>query len=168
MSNLCYRIDLGRRDYRETWALQTELVGRRQAGTIPDVIRLLAKRGLHGVPVVDEKGELVGTLSELDIVHRAFPDYVHADSALLQGLSRADVLKLRSLDTLTVSSFMTKTVCTVTPDDDLIEAARLMVERRLNRLPVIEGKQVVGMLSRHDVLRGMLELISGLVEQPRE
>ena len=148
--------------------MTSEVIGCRRDWTIPDVIRLLAKRGLHGIPVVDEKGELAGILSELDIVHRAFPDYVHADSALLQGLSRADVLKLRSLETLTVASFMTKTVCTVTPDDDLIEAARLMVERRLNRLPVVEGKQVVGMLSRHDVLRGMLELISGLAEQPRE
>lgn len=144
-----------------------EVIGCRRDWKMPDVIRLLATHGLHGVPVVDEEGELVGTLSELDIVHRAFPDYVHADSALLQGLSRADILKLRNLDTLTVSSFMTKTVYTVGPDDDLVEAARVMVERRLNRLPVVEGKRVVGMLSRHDVLRGMLELISGLAEQPR-
>ena len=127
---------------------------------MPEVIRLLVKHGLHGVPVVDEKERLVGILSELDIIHRAFPDYVYSDSALLKELSRADIFKLRNLDMLTVSSFMTKSVCTVAPEDDLLEAARVMVEQRLNRLPVVEDKQVVGILSRHDVLAGMLKLIT--------
>jgi lipoate-protein ligase B len=63
MPNLCYRIDLGRRDYRETWALQAELVARRQAGKIPDVILFvehpptytLGRAGKRDHLLVDEK-----------------------------------------------------------------------------------------------------------------
>ncbi len=145
----------------------TDVISCQRDWKMPEAIRLLAQHGLHGVPVVDDQGRLMGTLSELDIIHRAFPDYVHSDSALFQGLSRADVLKLRNLDTLTVSSFMTKTVCTVEPEDNLLKAAQLMVERRLNRLPVVEDNKVVGILSRHDVLAGMLTLISDAAEQSR-
>ena len=63
MSNLCFRVDLGRRDYRETWALQAELVARRQAGKIPDVILFvehpstytLGRAGKREHLLVDEK-----------------------------------------------------------------------------------------------------------------
>jgi len=144
--------------------MASEVISCQRDWKMPQVIALLGQHGLHGVPVVDEQGNLSGILSELDIIHRAFPDYVHSDSALLKGLSRADVLKLRNLDTLTVSSFMTKTVCTIGPDAELVEAARIMVERRLNRLPVVEDKKVVGMLSRHDVLAALLKMIPASTE----
>jgi CBS domain-containing protein len=139
--------------------MATDVVSCHRNSQMPEVIRLLAQHGLHGVPVVDDQENLVGVLSELDIIHRAFPDYVYSDSALLKGLTRADVLKLRNLDTLTVSSFMTKSVHTVSPEDDLIDAARTMVEQRLNRLPVVEDKKVVGLLSRHDVLAALLKMM---------
>jgi CBS domain-containing protein len=72
-----------------------------------------------------------------------------------------DVLRLAGeggrLGELRVGDVMTRTVVTVSPDDDALAAARLMGERRIRHLPVVQGENLLGILGIRDVLRTLVE-----------
>ena len=64
-----------------------------------------------------------------------------------------------ALRDLTVGEVMTRGVVTVEPDRDLRQAARIMHERKIGALPVVDRGRLVGMLSEHDVLRAFATLV---------
>lgn len=99
--------------------------------------KLLTKHRIGAVPVTDGKGGLVGVLSERDIV-RAFA----------QGLD----VRARS-----VRDLMTKDVAVCGPDTTVKDAMRLMAKRHIRHLPVVEGGEVVEMLSLRDVMASRLD-----------
>jgi tRNA nucleotidyltransferase (CCA-adding enzyme) len=98
--------------------------------TMEDVGKILLKYGHTGVPVVDH-GRLVGVISRRDV-----------DKALKHGLQHAPV-----------KGFMTRDVVTVGPDLGWEEVQKLMVLHDIGRLPVVENGELVGIVSRSDVLR---------------
>jgi CBS domain-containing protein len=139
--------------------LKVSEVMRREVATVhPDsaitqVVELLLDKDFTAVPVVDEQGKVVGMVSDNDLLTRGGMN-------LTISLKRAtDLDYVRELhDSLEdpnrkVSEVMTREVVTISPDAILGRAARLMVEKHLKRLPVIdpEGK-LVGILGRLDVL----------------
>ena len=84
------------------------------------------------------------------------------DGARLAGiLTERDVLRLAGrradLDELNVADAMTKSVVTVSPEDDVLAAARLMSERRIRHLPVVQDGNVLGMVGIRDVLAALAE-----------
>jgi acetoin utilization protein AcuB len=71
------------------------------------------------------------------------------------------------LNTLTVRDVMTWGVVTVRPEAQIREAARIMRERKVGALPVVEGERVVGMLTETDVLRAFQDVLDrGVLSQP--
>jgi CBS domain-containing protein len=84
------------------------------------------------------------------------------DGARLVGiLTERDVLRLTgrraNLDELPVGEAMTKALVTVSSDDDILAAARLMGERRIRHLPVVQGENVLGMVGIRDVVGALAE-----------
>lgn len=81
---------------------------------------------------------------------------VTEQSRLVGILTERDILRLANIgtrfDTTPVSETMTKPVVTVSPDTDVVAAARLMGERQIRHLPVVEGENVLGMVGIRDVL----------------
>jgi len=112
---------------------------------IKQVAALLVERGVSAIPVVDEKGLLVGIVSEADLVPlEAAPDpRAHA----------APVGEARERIPTTVAEIMTRDVVALPEDADAAEAARLMLERHVKRIPIVRGGRVVGIVSRRDLLR---------------
>ena len=100
--------------------------------------RLLEHR-ISGAPVVDSQGHLIGLLSEGDCLR-----------GILSGAYYEAVGG-------TVSTYMTTTVETVTPEADIIELSERFLRGRRRRMPVIEHGRLVGQISRHDVLRAVKE-----------
>jgi CBS domain-containing protein len=120
---------------------------------ITEVVELLLDKDFTAVPVVDDQGKVVGMVSDNDLLTRGGMN-------LTISLKRAtDLDYVRELhDSLEdpnrkVSEVMTREVVTISPDAILGRAARLMVEKHLKRLPVVdpEGK-LVGILGRLDIL----------------
>jgi CBS domain-containing protein len=78
-------------------------------------------------------------------------------------LTERDVLRLAcdgtDLDRVRVEEAMTKKVVTISPDADLLAAARLMGERQIRHLPVVEGENVLGMIGIRDVLAALAEAL---------
>lgn len=119
-------------------------VALRPESSITEAIRVLLRKDISGVPVVDSTGELVGILSERDCLRViAVGEY-----------SAADHDKTRA-----VSEFMTSPDYTVTPEVGIYSMADFFLTHHQRRLPVVKDNKLVGIVSRRDVLRGIRKMI---------
>lgn len=126
-----------------------------------EAIKILAERRISGLPVVDDAGKLVGVISETDLMWQETgvtpPAYIMVlDSVIyLENPARYERDLHKALGQ-TVGEVMSPTPITITPDKPLKEAARLMHERSIHRLPVLDADDnVIGILTRGDVIRSM-------------
>src|ERR1700736_1172953 len=114
--------------------------------SIKEAARLLTERHISALPVVDEKG-LVGIVSEADLLNLETNPDPRAQMTPMPPRTRP--LPSR------VEEVMSRNVLTVTEETDVGIAAQRMLEAGVKRLPVLRGEQVVGIVSRHDLLRVM-------------
>ena len=132
--------------------------------SLKDAIAILAEKRISGLPVVDETGKLMGVISESDLMWQETgidpPPYIMLlDSVIyLRNPSRYDKLVHKALGQ-TVEEVMTDKPITIRPEQSIKEAAHLMYEKHIRRLPVLEdgtGK-VIGIITRGDIIRTMAE-----------
>lgn len=109
---------------------------------LPNLVRLLQRRGFRHLPVLDG-GKLVGIISDRDIKQSMI-----SAAAMTEGRERD-----RLLDELTAGQIMARAVVTIGPMFGVEEAARLMATRKISALPVTEGDQLVGIVTETDVLQ---------------
>ena len=138
-----------------------EVIGVGPDTPVHDVARLLLDHDISGVPVLAPTGRLVGIITEADLIVRTanvhFPSYLQIlDSYLILGDRKKYDEEVRRVLGSTAEEIMTRDVISVRPDTDLGEVARLMFEKRVNPVPVVEGKRVVGIISRSDIVREMV------------
>ena len=126
--------------------------------TVQEVARLFLDRRISGAPVVDESGALVGIVSEGDLVRRAEIGTETDRSWWLDLLTDADAKRMDYVREhgLTARRVMTRDPVTIVPDAPLAEAARLLERRRVKRLPVLRDGRLVGIVSRANLLRGLV------------
>lgn len=132
----------------------------RPTATFQEIVTLLLDYEISGLPVVDADGVLVGIVSEADLISKEaygaeaarrrhlklLRDHLHGqDTAWVQKAAAREAREL-----------MTSPVRTVSPDDDLSVAARIMLTEHVKRLPVVSDGKLVGMLARHDLLRPLV------------
>jgi len=108
---------------------------------LPNLVRLLQRRGFRHLPILDG-GKLVGIISDRDIKQSMV-----SAATMTEGRERD-----RLLDELTAGQIMTRTVVTIGPMFGVEEAARLMATRKISALPVTEGDRLVGIVTETDVL----------------
>jgi CBS domain-containing protein len=122
---------------------------------LKDVAALMVEKGISGVPVVDAQGTVVGVVSEADFVikERGVEGVRHRLLARIFGESGQTKRELAKIEATTAGEAMTSPAITVEASDSLKWAAELMASRRVNRLPVVEGGRVVGIVTRADVVR---------------
>ena len=111
--------------------MSRDLVTVLPAATFRELVELLARHRISGVPVVEEGGRLVGVATEADVLARS-------------GATVADI--------------MTRQVLTVTEDTPVDDIGRLLARERIRRVPVVRGERVLGIVSREDVVRAMASL----------
>jgi CBS domain-containing protein len=105
-----------------------------------DVMRLGRIRHL---PIVDDDGALAGIVSQRDLFH----------SGLMKALGYGSHAQRSALDLLVVKEAMKTDVVTTTPDTPLTEAAKLMFERKIGCLIVIEAGKIAGILTEGDFVK---------------
>jgi CBS domain-containing protein len=124
---------------------------------VPDLVNLLLGRGISGVPVVDKDGKLVGIVTEGDLMRRAelgTERHRGGLAAFFTGTATLAREYVRSHG-LVVSDVMSQDVTAVTPETTLAEIAELMESRRIRRVPVVRDGQVVGIVTRANLLRAL-------------
>lgn len=122
---------------------------------VHEAARLMAERGVSGLPVVDDHGDLVGIISDGDLVvrprpraHRPWWRLFFADAEQLAREYQ------KAVGTL-VGEVMTRSVVSVAPDLHVAMAALLIDRRGIRRVPVVAGGKVVGIVSRADLVRAL-------------
>jgi CBS domain-containing protein len=130
--------------------------------TMIEAMHIFVGRNISGAPVVKGK-KLVGILSDSDVSAflkkqipelRKFPkpyDLAHA-LTLFEGKQAKEQARLKKKK---VSSLMTRKVISVQKTESMAVACELMVKKGINRLPVLDGKKLVGIVTRTDVLRSI-------------
>jgi CBS domain-containing protein len=103
------------------------------SATVIDAIRLMDEKNIGALPVV-ENGKLVGIVSERDYTRKV-------------------IVKGRSSKDTPVSDIITKQVLTVNPSSSVAECMQIMTDKRVRHLPVLDGANLVGILSIGDVLK---------------
>lgn len=129
--------------------------------SVKEVAKILTEEEISGVPVVEDR-ELVGIVSEGDLVAHDkklhFPNYVYfLDSIFyLESIEKFED-DLKKVAAVKIKDIMTEDVVTISPDASVEDIATLFTDEGINRLPVIEDGEMVGIVSRGDVVRYMSE-----------
>ena len=95
---------------------------------------------IRHLPVLEDDGRLAGILSQRDLFR----------GALAHALGYGQHAQRKMLDSLLVKEVMSSDVVTTGPDTSLVEAARVLLERKIGCLPVVEGGKLVGILTEAD------------------
>jgi len=121
--------------------------------TFYDVIEAFSQKHISGAPVVDGS-KVIGIVSESDLMKfvstRGLIDLIDGENIDIK-----DKASMKAID------FMTKSVITVKPDDDLKDVIKLMDEKGVNRMPVVEKGSLRGIITRADVVSVISEYITG-------
>jgi CBS domain-containing protein len=127
--------------------------------SLRDVAGRLVEHGISGVPVVGDSGAVLGIVSEADFLIRE-RGLTEARPRLLDRLfgraAERPAAELAKLAAKTAGEAMTSPAIVVTADTPVREAARIMSDRQINRLPVIEGERLVGIVTRADIVRAFV------------
>jgi CBS domain-containing protein len=136
--------------------MTSEPVTVRADASVRDIAQRLVDHGVSGLPVVDEHGRLIGIVTEADLIPReAYPGRRRA-LGLLSDLWHGRRYQWAKKTAGSVAAdVMTTPAVAYRPDEDVRVAARRMLERGVKRLPVVEHRRPVGIISRRDVLGTM-------------
>jgi CBS domain-containing protein len=132
--------------------MTTEVVSVTPETPLRKAAAVLAESKISGMPVVDAADNVVGVLSEGDIVVRAGGSE-KSKHGLLGWLLDPDLGLEEKMTAENVGDAMSAPAVVIAPTRPVYEAARLMVHENVNRLPVVEGDALVGILTRADVVR---------------
>jgi CBS domain-containing protein len=127
--------------------------------SVKEIAEILLKKKIGGVPVVDGD-RLVGIVTEEDLIMKnvklRFPTYIQLLDAViyLESLKKYEE-ELRKAVGALAKDVMTENPYTISPDAELEEAATLMVEKGISRLPVVENDRLIGIITRRDILKAI-------------
>jgi predicted transcriptional regulator len=112
-----------------------EVVTVSESASLKEVMRVFSERKITGAPVVNGAQEMVGVISETDIIRKS--------------------TSIGAWSPSTAGQIMTRPAVTVTPDDSLQRVCELMFNRRIHRVVVAEGTQIRGIITTMDIMRAI-------------
>jgi CBS domain-containing protein len=140
--------------------MTTHVVTINANASVRDVADLLIKRGISAVPVLGPKGELVGIVSEGDLMRRSELGTARSRPWWLRLLTSEHALATDFIkaNARKVGDVMTREVITAAPEAPLHEVARLMERHGIKRVPIVKNKQLVGIISRANLIQTFASL----------
>lgn len=136
---------------------------------IPEIAKILTEHRISGVPVVDDQGRLVGIVTEADLLLKeAGPGGLPKLAFFLPARSKEVQEQLRRYEGKVAADMMTQEVITATEETPLRELAALMARNQINRIPILRDDQVVGIVSRNDVLKAFTRSDETLHQEARQ
>ena len=140
-----------------------EVISVRPDMRVGQIARVFREHQLSGLPVVSEDGELMGVITELDMVKRharpQMPAFLPLLGIYVPLRTKEYRESLRRITAVLAQDIMTTPVNTIRPDASVEDAATVMVSNRSNPLPVVdENGHMIGIISRTDILRVLEDL----------
>jgi CBS domain-containing protein len=141
---------------------------------IPELARLMRVNQISGLPVVDEAGRLLGIVTDHDLILRNAPVREPRYFSVLSGVIPLNLDEyrnyrdqLRHTMAVTAADLIEPGFQTITPDTPLEEAMELMLDPKVTMLPVIEDEQVVGVVTRTNLVR-LVERLEGALDPQKQ
>lgn len=138
--------------------MQKTVVTIKPDNTIEEIAKILTDNHISGAPVIDDDNNLIGIITEGDLLHKdtapRLPGVLSILGAFIyiSGLDKYED-DFRKLAASKASEIMTTDVITVTEGAEIKEIASIMVNDSINRVPVIRNKKLVGIISRADIIK---------------
>ena len=135
---------------------------------IKDVALELSRRGISGMPVVDDDGRVIGVISEADVLAMVGPEPEQHPGALARLLHRDEAEEPSRLGATVVRDAMTAPAVTIEGHWPVAIAAQEMIDRGINRLPIVQQGRLAGIVTRADLVRAFArsdEQIAGDVRE---
>jgi len=133
------------------------------ATTIEELARILMEHKISGVPVVDDNENLIGIVTENDLISRDkrlhIPTVMRLFDAFIVLESQSKIEKeIKRMTAVTVNDIYTKKAITVTEGTPVQDIATIMSEKKVHLIPVVEGKnekKIIGIIGKIDLIRGI-------------
>lgn len=140
--------------------MQRDVKTVRPDATVNEVAQILANAAYSGLPVTDEDGRLVGMVTEADLLARARRLNVPTFFPFIGGIvylesPRKFEEQLRKATGTSVADVMSTDVVTVREDANVQDIATMMIERKINRVPVVDDVGLIGIITRDDIIRAL-------------
>jgi CBS domain-containing protein len=126
--------------------------------SIEELATLLVQNEISGAPVVDERGTLIGIVTENDLISRNkrlhIPTVVSfLDAAIYLESSKKFEQEVKRMAATRVGDICSRKVVSITEDSTVVDIATIMDEKKVHLLPVVENNKVVGIVGKRDVLK---------------
>jgi len=138
--------------------MKTNIITIKKGTGLKETAKILADNKISGAPVVDEKGRLIGIISEKDIFRALYPDYeeFYLDTGLRVDFEKvedriSEILKLK------VEDIMIKNVISVTPETSIVKIGAIMLARNIHRVMVLKENKPLGIVTRRDIYRAIFK-----------
>ncbi|PLX83620.1 MAG: hypothetical protein C0617_10810 [Desulfuromonas sp.] len=127
---------------------------------VEELARLFQEKGVSALPVVDDAGGLRGVVTETDLVAQDKPLHIPTVISLFDWVLYLESEKsfreeVKRITAQKVGDICSRDVATCTPETSVSAIAELMVEKKAHLIPVVEGKKLVGVVARLDIIRAM-------------
>lgn len=142
--------------------MTSEVITVKAHDQVDEVARLLVDHQISGIPVIDEKRHVIGIVTEKDLIIKAsqlrVPFYVTLfDSIIFLENPIRFKNDLKKYTAVNVEDAMTEKVVVVEEDTEVSDVVRLMQNKRINRVPVVRHGELVGIITRNDVIKSMVK-----------
>ncbi|MEM2954785.1 MAG: CBS domain-containing protein [Candidatus Nanoarchaeia archaeon] len=124
--------------------------------SVKEVAKKLFEMQISGLPVVDNEGRVVGMITEKDIIATALPKFIEdKDMVDFSYILNEEPFRknIAEFENLKVRDIMRKDVLCVSEDTPVPEVARLMLTKKVRRIPVLRDKKLVGIIARSDIVK---------------
>ena len=123
---------------------------------------LFIKHKVNGFPVLDQEGELIGIVTEKNLIEQNKNLHIPTVIALFDAVIYLESGKkfeeeVKLYNATLVKDIYTPNVVTVSPDTGIDEIASLMAEKSVHSIPVVDGKTTVGIIGKLDIIKGLAQ-----------
>lgn len=137
-----------------------DVVTVRKETTVAELAKIFAEKHISSLPVVDDAGSLVAIVTETDLVEQDRNLHIPTVISLFDWVICLESDKkfekeLKKMTGKVVGDICSADVVTVSPETPISDVADLLSTRKINALPVVEGKSLVGIVARIDLIRAM-------------
>ncbi|ATW26559.1 CBS domain-containing protein [Candidatus Formimonas warabiya] len=142
--------------------MSKEVITVKKDTPIGEIARILIDHHISGVPVVDDDHQLMGIVTEGDLIHQEtaprLPKVLSVLGAFIY-FSGVEQYKedFKKLAATKAEEIMTTDVATIGEDMDVQDIATIFVHKNINRVPVLRNKKLIGIVSRADILKTFLQ-----------